>query len=78
MHYFKNILILEEELEFLKKIIFIYDGGPTVVTAPYLLEELFALFNKNISDYAKNVRYTFGIDLFLRTAHHLITPEVLL
>ena len=38
-----------------KKNNFIYDGGPTVVTAPYLLEELFALFNKNISDYAKIV-----------------------
>ena len=38
-----------------KKNNFIYDGGPTVVTAPYLLEELFALFNKKISDYAKIV-----------------------
>ena len=38
-----------------KKNNFIYDGGPTVVTAPYLLEELFALFNKNISDYVKIV-----------------------
>ena len=25
---------------------FIYDAGPTVITAPYLLEELFILFNK--------------------------------
>jgi phytoene desaturase len=32
---------------------FIYDGGPTVITAPYLLEELFTLFNKNISNYVK-------------------------
>ena len=24
---------------------FIYDGGPTVITAPYLLQELFSLFN---------------------------------
>ena len=38
-----------------KKNNFIYDGGPTVITAPYLLEELFALFNKNISDYTKIV-----------------------
>ena len=30
---------------------FTFDGGPTVITAPYLLEELFALFNKKISDY---------------------------
>ncbi len=36
-----------------KKDDFIYDGGPTVITAPYLLEELFTLFNKNISNYVK-------------------------
>ncbi len=34
---------------------FIYDGGPTVITAPYLFEELFNLFNKNISDYVEIV-----------------------
>ncbi len=38
-----------------KKGSFIYDGGPTVVTAPYLFEELFSLFNKNIKDYVKIV-----------------------
>ena len=32
-----------------KKGDFIFDGGPTVITAPYLLEELFQLFNKKIS-----------------------------
>ena len=32
---------------------FVYDGGPTVITAPYLFEELFTLFNKKISDYVK-------------------------
>ncbi len=32
---------------------FVYDGGPTVITAPYLFEELFSLFNKKISDYVK-------------------------
>ncbi len=30
---------------------FIFDGGPTVITAPHLLEELFALFNKDIKKY---------------------------
>mgnify|MGYP003324191413 CR=1 FL=1 len=29
-----------------KKNNFIFDGGPTVITAPYLFEELFSLFNK--------------------------------
>ncbi len=38
-----------------KKGNFIYDGGPTVITAPYLFEELFSLFNKNISDYVEIV-----------------------
>ena len=38
-----------------KKGNFIYDGGPTVITAPYLFEELFLLFNKKISDYVKIV-----------------------
>ena len=26
---------------------FTYDGGPTVITAPYLIYEIFKLFNKN-------------------------------
>ena len=38
-----------------KKGNFIYDGGPTVITAPYLFEELFSLFNKKISDYVEIV-----------------------
>jgi phytoene desaturase len=34
---------------------FIFDAGPTVVTAPFLLEELFTLFNKNLKDYVNLV-----------------------
>tara|TARA_Y100001970_G_scaffold275849_1_gene377687 strand:- start:4396 stop:5859 length:1464 start_codon:yes stop_codon:yes gene_type:complete len=34
-----------------KKGKFIFDAGPTVITAPYLLEELFQLFNKDIKKY---------------------------
>ncbi len=45
-----------------KKGSFVYDGGPTVITAPYLFEELFSLFNKKISDYAKIV----PLDLWYR------------
>ena len=45
-----------------KKDQFTYDGGPTVITAPYLFEELFSLFNKNISDYVKIV----PLDLWYR------------
>ena len=45
-----------------KKGNFTFDGGPTVITAPYLFEELFSLFNKNISDYVKIV----PLDLWYR------------
>ncbi len=41
---------------------FIYDGGPTVITAPYLFEELFSLFNKKITDYVQIV----PLDLWYR------------
>lgn len=34
-----------------KKNGFIFDGGPTVITAPYLINELFELFNKDPKDY---------------------------
>ncbi len=45
-----------------KKDNFIYDGGPTVITAPYLFEELFSLFNKKVSDYVEIV----PLDLWYR------------
>ena len=45
-----------------KKDKFIYDGGPTVITAPHLFEELFSLFDKKISDYVKIV----PLDLWYR------------
>jgi len=32
---------------------FKHDAGPTVITAPFLFEELFALYNKDIKDYVK-------------------------
>ena len=36
-----------------KKNGFTYDGGPTVITAPYLINELFELFHKNPENYIK-------------------------
>ena len=45
-----------------KKDGFTYDGGPTVITAPYLFEELFSLFGKKITDYVKIV----PLDLWYR------------
>jgi phytoene desaturase len=42
---------------------FTYDGGPTVITAPYLINELFELFKKNPKDYIElsplNIWYQF-------------------
>tara|TARA_B100000579_G_scaffold212966_1_gene174066 strand:- start:369 stop:1829 length:1461 start_codon:yes stop_codon:yes gene_type:complete len=32
---------------------FTFDAGPTVITAPYLINELFEMFNKNPQDYIK-------------------------
>ena len=34
---------------------FTFDAGPTVITAPYLLEELFALFDRSMADYVRLV-----------------------
>lgn len=34
---------------------FRHDGGPTVITAPFLFEELFQLFGKRLEDYAQLV-----------------------
>ncbi len=34
---------------------FVFDAGPTVVTAPFLFEELFALFGKRLDGYVKLV-----------------------
>ena len=36
-----------------KKNGFTFDGGPTVITAPYLINELFELFKKKPEDYIK-------------------------
>ena len=49
-----------------KKNGFIFDGGPTVITAPYLINELFELFKKNPKDYINivplNIWYRFIFD----------------
>jgi len=37
---------------------FIYDAGPTIITAPFLIDELFALAGKRTEDYVKIVPVT--------------------
>jgi phytoene desaturase len=45
---------------------FSFDGGPTVITAPFLFEELFELAGKRISDYLRMV----PVDPFYRIRFH--------
>lgn len=45
---------------------FKFDGGPTVLTAPYLFQELFAQAGKNVDDYLKFV----PLDPFYRIFDH--------
>ena len=59
-----------------KKNGFTYDGGPTVITAPYLINELFELFNKNPKDYIKYLHLMFGINLFLKIIQNLTTQAM--
>ena len=51
---------------------FIFDGGPTVITAPYLINELFELFKKDPKDYIELSPLKFGINLFLKINLNLI------
>ena len=52
-----NVTLLEKHTDLggrarvFKKNGFTFDAGPTVITAPYLINELFELFNKNPKDY---------------------------
>ena len=52
---------------------FTFDGGPTVITAPYLIDELFQLFNKNSKDYLEIKSLKPGINLFLRMVSNSTT-----
>ena len=45
---------------------FKFDGGPTVITAPHLIYELFEIFNKDPSNYIKIKPLEFGIGLSLK------------
>ena len=54
-----------------KKNGFTYDGGPTVITAPYLFEELFSLFNKKISNYVKIV----PLDLWYKKPSKILNSD---
>ena len=54
-----NVILIEKHEDLggrarvFKKNGFIFDGGPTVITAPYFIYELFHLFNKKPEDYIK-------------------------
>ena len=54
-----NVTLIEKHIDLggrarvFKKNGFTFDGGPTVITAPYLINELFELFKKDPKDYVK-------------------------
>ena len=54
-----NVILIEKHEDLggrarvFKKNGFTYDAGPTVITAPYLINELFEIFNKKPEDYIK-------------------------
>jgi len=54
-----NVILIEKHSDLggrarvFKKNGFTFDAGPTVITAPYLIEELFELFNKKAENYIK-------------------------
>ena len=64
-----NVILIEKHNDLggrarvFKKNGFTFDAGPTVITAPYLIEELFELFNKTSKSYIDlkplNVWYRF-------------------
>ena len=64
-----NVILIEKQKDLggrarvFKKNGFTFDGGPTVITAPYLIYELFELFNKKPENYIKvhplNIWYRF-------------------
>ena len=74
-----DVLVLEKlgqlggRARVFKKKGFTFDAGPTVITAPFLFDELFSLFNKKREDYVKFTRldpmYNF---FFLSIKNHLI------
>ena len=55
---------------------FIYDAGPTVITAPYLINELFELFNKDPKNYGIGDRQESGQRGDLREAMNDIATTV--
>ena len=51
-----------------KKNGFTFDGGPTVITAPYLINELFELFNKNPKDYIEIINRKLSDKLLMQVS----------
>ena len=60
-----------------KKGNFVYDGGPTVITAPYFLKS-YLLYSKKISDYVKIIPLIYGIDLSFTMDTLLIILETII
>lgn len=50
---------------------FTFDGGPTVITAPWMIEELFTLAGRTPSDYVQMVPVDPFYRIFFHDGHHL-------
>jgi phytoene desaturase len=48
-----------------------YDAGPTVITAPYLIDELFSIHSEKLSDYVNLLPVNHGIDFLFDNGEHL-------
>ncbi len=59
-----------------KKNGFTFDGGPTVITAPYLINELFELFGKNPKNYIELVPLNTWYRFVFETVINLIIREM--
>ena len=58
-----------------KKSGFTFDAGPTVITAPFLFNELFELFKKNREKYVKFVELDPGIDFIFHQIKKYLTIQ---
>ena len=55
----------------------VFDAGPTVITAPFLFDELFELFGRRLTDYAEILPVSLGIDTSSTTVRDLTTAAAL-
>ncbi|AUI73363.1 phytoene desaturase family protein [Candidatus Portiera aleyrodidarum] len=71
-----DVIIIERnnniggKAQLFKDDLFLFDAGPTIITAPYLFEELFNLFGKKLNDYIyfKEIKHLYKFCFFDETS----------